>query len=257
MSTNDTNQQNCSGRIESAEQITADLVDAMDVPDAVADQFTDLVGCMADEISELRDENADLQNENEELQDRVDELESRPEVDIDDESDPVGSFTIADAPVGRVLTAKADKSDVEYVEEELEELDTPEVDTETGPVADLTPAEQLARGGDPGEVTDSPSVERAIALFKNLPEWGSKTPKGMVLRPADNPLSLLEADRDESLSWKQYYRAAETLEELTKGAVTFFDSDKHGKMLVLHERSEAYDRVSNASLTTSSVGAKG
>jgi len=51
--------------------------------------------------------------------------------------------------------------------------------------------------------------------------------------------------------------AAETLEELTKGAVTFFDSDKHGKMLVLHERSEAYDRVSNASLTTSSVGAKG
>lgn len=72
MSTNDTNQQNCSGRIESAEQITADLVDAMDVPDAVADQFTDLVGCMADEISELRDEN-------DELQDRVDDAEAEVE----------------------------------------------------------------------------------------------------------------------------------------------------------------------------------
>jgi hypothetical protein len=70
-------------------------------------------------------------------------------------------------------------------------------------------------------------------------------------------VALLEADRDESLSWKQYYRAAETLEKLSKGSVTFFDSDKHGKMLVLHEQSDAFDRVANGSLTPSSVGVTG
>lgn len=123
--------------------------------------------------------------------------------------------------------------------------------------ADLTPVEQLSQADDPGEVTDSPTVERAVSLFKNLPQWGSKTPKGVVLKPADNPLSLLEADRDESLAWKQYYRAAEALEQLSEGSVTFFDSDRHGKMIVLHEQSEAYDRVVNGTLTPSSVGVEG
>jgi TolA-binding protein len=123
--------------------------------------------------------------------------------------------------------------------------------------ADLTPVEQLSQADDPGEVTDSPTVERAVSLFKNLPQWGSKTPKGVVLKPADNPLSLLEADRDESLAWKQYYRAAEALEQLSEGSVTFFDSDRHGKMIVLHEQSEAYDRVVSGQLTASSVRAEG
>ncbi|WP_133305068.1 hypothetical protein [Halonotius pteroides] len=50
-------------------------------------------------------------------------------------------------------------------------------------------------------------------------------PKGYCLRPKDNPKQLLEADRDENLAWKQYYRAAEALEGLSEGAVTFFDSD--------------------------------
>jgi hypothetical protein len=121
----------------------------------------------------------------------------------------------------------------------------------------LTPIEQLSRADDVSDVTNSPTVERAVALFKNIADWGSKTPKGIVLKPADNPLRLLEADQDGSLAWKQYYRAAETLEQLSHGSVTFFDSDKHGKMLCLHEQSETFERVVNGSLTASSVGAKG
>ena len=106
-------------------------------------------------------------------------------------------------------------------------------------------------------MTDSPSVERAVSLFSNIQDWGAKTPKGYVLRPKDNPLQLLEADRDESLAWKQYYRAAQTLERLSKGACTFFDSDRHGKMIVLHEQSEVFERVKNDTLTASSVEATG
>lgn len=123
--------------------------------------------------------------------------------------------------------------------------------------SELTPIEQLSQADDVSEVTDSPTVERAVSLFRNLRQWGSKTPKGIVLKPADNPLSLLEADQDESLAWKQYYRAAEALEQLSQGSVTFFDSDRHGKMVVLHEQSETYQRVVEGQLTPSSVGAEG
>lgn len=240
MTSNNANPIDCNGRIDNAEQITAELVDAMDVPDEVGDAFTDLVGCMADEIDTLESENDALREENAELSDRVDEAEAEAER-LNDKLDDVFG------------TIEGVHSRISAVEQDT----TPEVDSPTDTVDDLTPAEQLARAGDPGEVTDSPSAERAVALFQNIAEWGSKTPKGYVLRPHDNPVALLEADRDESLSWKQYYRAAETLEKLSKGSVTFFDSDKHGKMLVLHEQSDAFDRVANGSLTPSSVGVTG
>jgi hypothetical protein len=68
---------------------------------------------------------------------------------------------------------------------------------------------------------------------------------------------LLEADRDESLCRRQWYRACETLEKLSEGAVTFFDSDRHGKMICLHEQSEAYERVVNGALSPSSVEVEG
>ncbi|ERG91771.1 MAG: hypothetical protein J07HQW1_01805 [Haloquadratum walsbyi J07HQW1] len=38
---------------------------------------------------------------------------------------------------------------------------------------------------------------------------------------------------------------------------TFIDSDRHGKVLVLHEHSETYSRVVGYSRTMSSVGATG
>jgi len=150
---------------------------------------------------------------------------------------------------------------VSEIEQTLEDTDlsdqtpTPE-GANTGIQQDeLTPIEQLARSDDIDEVTDSQSVKRAVSIFRNLTDWGSKTPKGFVLKPADNPLRLLEADQDESLAWKQYYRAAEALERLSHGSVTFFDSDRHGKMICLHEQSEAFERVVNGSLSASSVGA--
>jgi len=218
-----------------------------------------------DRVDELEGQVKQLLKENAQLKQRVADLEAQPELSIGNENDPIGTLEIGNAPLGKVLTAKADKSDVEWCEEEIEELEadlgtsnpTPEAGKTPLQASDLTPIEQLSRAEDVSDVTDSPSVERAVALFKNIADWGSKTPKGIVLKPADNPLRLLEADQDESLAWKQYYRAAEALEHLSRGSVTFFDSDKHGKMLCLHEQSETFDRVVNGSLTASSVGAKG
>jgi uncharacterized coiled-coil protein SlyX len=120
----------------------------------------------------------------------------------------------------------------------------------------LKPIEQISRADTENldEVIDSPSVRRAVSLFKNIVDWGNRTPKGIVLKSSDNPLSLLSADMDESLCWKQYYRAAEALESLSEGSMTFVNSDRHGKMLILHQKSEVYDRMMNGVLSVSSEG---
>jgi hypothetical protein len=195
----------------------------------------------------LADDVADLRDEVDQLRDAVDD---QPEVDVEDDGDPLGSVTIDGAPIGRALKSKPSRTDVKGMIEDT--TPTPNDGETTIQEDDTTPVERLAVADDVEEVTDSVSVERAVSLFRNLPNWGAKTPKGICLRPKDNPLELLEADRDESLAWKQYYRAAKVLERLSKGAVTFFDSDRHGKMIVLHEQSDVYERVVNGGLTPSS-----
>jgi hypothetical protein len=91
----------------------------------------------------------------------------------------------------------------------------------------------------------TPSIERAVTLYEHIEDWGSRTPQGITLRPADSPKQLLKAARGETLAWQQYYRAAETVEQLTRGAVTFFDHRKHGETLVLHEDSAVHDRLTD------------
>jgi len=248
------------------EQLRSEVKELRDRLETVEDRQPDSENNQPqDRIDELESQIKQVLKQNAQLKQRVADLEAQPDISVGNENDPIGSLEVGNAPLGKVLTAKADKSDVEWCEEEIEELEagldslnpTPETGGTPLQASDLTPIEQLSRADDVSDVTDSPTVERAVALFKNLADWGSKTPKGIVLKPADNPLRLLEADQDESLAWKQYYRAAEALERLSHGSVTFFDSDKHGKTICLHEQSETFDRVVNGSLTTSSVEVKG
>jgi len=216
------------------------------VTDALADTDTDTEAIEA--VQEAGSDVADAVEE--EIQQRDDQIQELKD-DLQETKDHNGK-------------ERADLSKrVSDVEEAVEEggfngsNPTPNGGETTIQPSELTPIEQLSQADDVSNVTDSPTVERAVSLFQNLPQWGSKTPKGIVLKPADNPLSLLEADQDVSLAWKQYYRAAEALEQLSHGSVTFFDSDRHGKMICLHEQSEAFERVVNGTLTPSSVGAKG
>jgi ElaB/YqjD/DUF883 family membrane-anchored ribosome-binding protein len=104
------------------------------------------------------------------------------------------------------------------------------------------------------------TIERATTLFENMQDWGDKTPKGRTLRLADhNVKSLLEAELDTSLKWKQVHRACRFIEAFTKGACTFFNSDRHGRVLCLHDHSDLYERLENGSnsLTSSSAQTRG
>jgi hypothetical protein len=234
-------------RYDCAENSTRETVQTFveTVTDALAD-----AGADAGLVEEVEDVGAEVVEEVGELADTVDQ---QPEIEVEDEDDPLGSVTVDGAPLGRAIKSKPSRTDVEDMIEDV--TPTPDSGETTRQEHDTTPIERLAIADDVENVTDSVSVERAVSLFRNLPNWGVKTPKGICLRPKDNPLQLLETDRDESLAWKQYYRAAKVLERLSKGAVTFFDSDRHGKMIVLHGQSDVYERVVNGRLTPSSEGA--
>lgn len=202
------------------------------------EEFNALVEIVEDQQEQIDE----LQDELEQKDERIDELESELSEHQDNSAKDRAKIK------QRITDLEDRSSDVEP---------TPQAEETTIQQGDLTPIERLAQSEEVSEVTNSASVERAVSLFENIQDWGVKTPKGYCLRPKDNPRQLLGADRDEDLAWKQYYRAAKSLERLSKGAVTFFDSDRHGKMLVLHERSEVFERVTNNSLSPSSVSASG
>ena len=216
-----------------------------------------------EELTERVDE---LETENEQLRDRLDTTEATlttiPDISIDTtQKEPVKTLTIEEIPVGRKISGTISEWTFENelkptLKTELADIESAEPTPTTEVTAELTPIEQLARADDLQQVTNSVTTRRAVALFEHLSTWGQKTPKGYCLRSCDNPVALLEADQDESLCWKQYYRACAAVESLSNGAVTFVDSDRHGKMLVFHEHSAAYDRL-QGSLTASSVQAEG
>ena len=245
MSANATTAQSRYDREESSVSQTVETF-VSTVSNALAD-----AGADEEVVDEVENVGADVVDEVEELANTVNQ---QPEIKVEDEGDPLGSVTIDGAPLGRAVKSKPSRTDVGEMIESA--TPTPGDEETTGQEPDTTPIERLAIADDVEDVTDSVSVERAVSLFRNLPKWGAKTPKGICLRPKDNPLQLLETDREESLAWKQYYRAAKVLERLSKGAVTFFDSDRHGKMIVLHQQSDVYERVVNGGLTSSSEGAE-
>jgi TolA-binding protein len=211
-------------------------------------------------IEQIEEERGELKQEVEELNEDRDELKQTVQSQQDEIDELRNELRWHQEKSGRKIAETL--KDVNQLQESLEGdsdgiTPTPSDGQNTIQEHDLTPVEQISHADNIDEVIDSPSVKRAVSLFKNISEWGSRTPKGIVLKSSDNPLSLLSADMDESLCWKQYYRAASALESLSEGAVTFVNSDRHGKMLILHEHSEVYDRMLNGVLSVSSVGAEG
>jgi hypothetical protein len=214
---------------------TKNLAEDLDATDDVLNDFIDSAEGLASLVRQTAHKTNTVDQRATENSDELDELEQ----DLDDEKDK------------RSAEIEGCHNRINNVEQDIDDVNpTPQADRTTTQADDLTPIEQLSQADEISEVTESKSVQRAISLFKNIDNWGSRTPKGIVLKPADNPLSLLEADQDESLQWVQYYRACEALEQLSHGAVTFFDSDRHGKMLVLHEQSDAHERVVGSHTTS-------
>ena len=96
---------------------------------------------------------------------------------------------------------------------------------------DLTPIERVSvMDAEDTGIDMTPSIERAVTIFDHWEEWSEKAPKGRVLR--DGLKTLLRTATGEQLAWRQVYRAAEALEELSKGRIQFIHHNRHGKMLI-------------------------
>jgi uncharacterized coiled-coil protein SlyX len=248
-------------RIEELEQRVDRQQETIEDQQETIESQQETIESQQDEIDELRSE---LTEHQETINDQQETIESQQETieDQQNEIDELRSELIEhqERSVRKIAETMKDVNQLQESFEGDSEGVTPTPTPNDGQTArqehELTPIEQISRADNENldQVIDSPSVRRAVSLFKNITDWGNRTPKGIVLKSSDNPLSLLSADMDESLCWKQYYRAAEALESLSKGALTFFNSEKHGKMLVLHQKSEVYDRMKNGTLTMSSEG---
>lgn len=149
----------------------------------------------------------------EKLLDRVDELEAElQEYRAENEKDKA---TIRQKVAAAV--AESERSDDDGEEDEAESM---------------LPIERLAKFGEDhtviGDVTAS--VKRATTIFTHFREWSVKTPSGRVIK--ENLKTLLNTALDETITWKQVYRACKKLETWSKGAIQFEKHRRHGWMLV-------------------------
>jgi Skp family chaperone for outer membrane proteins len=114
---------------------------------------------------------------------------------------------------------------------------------------DMTPIERVSKMDTEDTGIDmTPSIERAVSIFDHWEEWSDKTPKGRVLKSGLK--NLLRTATGESLAWRQVYRAAEALEELSKGRIEFVDHKRHGKMLIESQPARSGNCHSSSAATT-------
>jgi hypothetical protein len=164
--------------VESFVESTTRLAESLDAPEERVDDFEE----SGKELASLVEETAHSVTNN---SDRLDELEDSAtlEWDSSDHKDVnIVSTEGASFPIGRSISSKVSQTELDEVEDELSTddpcTDTPtETDQTHAPESSLTPIEQLSEYDDVGEVTSSPSVERAVSLFSNIDDWGSRTPK--------------------------------------------------------------------------------
>jgi uncharacterized protein (DUF3084 family) len=179
-----------------------------------------------EDLHALARENHGLHASHEQLEERVEEAE-------DERNQLQSELERAEASRGHII------GDIVDVEERLDDVEAGsgratggDDAAETIPQrAGMTPIERLSRmdAEDTG-IDVTPSIERAVSIFNHWQEWSDKTPKGRVLK--DGLKSLVRTATGEKLAWRQVYRAAEALEELSKGQIEFIHHNRHGKMLI-------------------------
>jgi uncharacterized protein (UPF0335 family) len=180
-----------------------------------------------------REDRHALARENHELRASHDELEARVERTEAERDDLRNEIKRADDSRGHII------QDIVDVEQQLDNLEAGSAGSKGGGDGsetamqrpDMTPIERVSKmdAEDTG-IDVTPSIERAVVIFDHWKEWSEKTPKGRVLK--NDLKTLLRTATGEKLAWRQAYRAAEALDELSKNQIEFFDHKRHGKMLI-------------------------
>jgi len=186
---------------------------------------------VVDVVEQLQEEIEEKDEKIEDLEERVDDVEQQLEEratvrwDSADERDATIESTDGTVyPLGRAIKTKITERDLqEHVDEVLENY-APDVDAEEEN-EDLLPIQQLARL--PEDVAETQlnnaahkNTYRARNVWKDIGDYGAKTPKGLVLRSGEmrRVLSALEDDGTRIES-KTVHRVMTRIEEYSAGVV--------------------------------------
>ena len=205
--------------------------------DALEDENEQLHTELEETREQQRDDHHTLARENHELRKTNDQLRER----LDRAEDSRGHII----------------DDIIDVEEQLDDVEPGSARSKGGGDApettmqrpDMAPIERVSKmdAEDTG-IDMTPSIERAVSIFDHWEEWSDKTPKGRVLK--SDLKTLLRTATGEQLAWRQAYRAAEALEELSKGRIEFIDHSRHGKMLIEDQPAKSSHCHSSSAATT-------
>jgi regulator of replication initiation timing len=196
-----------------------------------------------EELHALARENHELRSSREQLEERVDDAET-------ERTELQGKLERAEASRGHII------EDIVDVEEQLADVEAGPVEPDNGNNAetpkqhtDMAPIKRISvMDTDETGIDVTPSIERAVSIFEHWEEWSDKTPKGRVLK--SNLKTLLRTATSEGLAWRQVYRAAKALEELSKGHIEFIDHSRHGKMLIETTPAKSEHCQSSSAATT-------
>jgi seryl-tRNA synthetase len=192
----------------------------------------DRVAKLEDRCEQQREDRHALARENRELRKSHEQLKKRAE-EAEAERDELRSeIERAEASRGHII------EDIVDVEEQLADVEAESAgsNSENNVEAskqrtEMAPIERISMmDTDETGIDVTPSIERAVSIFEHWHEWCEKTPKGRVLK--SDLKTLLRTATGEKLAWRQVYRAAEALEELSKGRIKFINHSRHGKMLI-------------------------
>jgi Skp family chaperone for outer membrane proteins len=196
-------------------ELRAELEEAHSEIEDLQTELVDTKEQQREDRHALARENHELRASHEQLEERIEKTEEKDGLLLDDIIDL--EQQLADVEAGSAGSKGGGDTDETTMQR-----------------TDMTPIERVSEMNveDTG-IDVTPSIERAVSIFDHWREWSNKTPKGRVLKSGLK--NLLRTATGESLAWRQVYRAAEALEELSKGRIEFIDHRKHGKMLVESE----------------------
>jgi seryl-tRNA synthetase len=219
-----------SEKTENAEPTTQELLTRIERFETINEQLHDEIETIHEQQREdrhaLARENHELRSSHDQLKERVDEAET-------ERDELQNELERAEDSRGHII------GDIVDVEEQLDNFEGDSLGGKTEDAADettaqhleMTPIERISiMDAEDTGIDMTPSIERAVSIFDHWKEWSKKTPKGRVVK--DELKTLLRTATGEKLAWRQVYRAAEALEELSKGDIQFIHHNKHGKMLI-------------------------
>lgn len=233
--------------------MTADGATGTEPTDPTENASSELLAHLLDRVERLEAENERLQSELDEVRDRRREGRhalARENHELRDSQERLRKRVVkAEEKDGFLLE---DIIDLEDQLADLEDRSIPKNESTDGDTTnlrpELTPIERVARlGTEEVGINVTPSIERAVVVFEHWHEWSKKTPNGRVLK--DGLKNLLCTATGDRLAWRQVYRAANALEELSKGEIEFVDHPRHGRMLVESQPKRRDCRASSAATT--------